>query len=278
MEFPIAYNKISDKNVPIYANLNMDTIKASPSPIRKHTKTSVIRRTSPTKNKSETNTVESITHKSEHRSDSGTDNSPRIKRSMNKDTVSSSLKREEKALRSERNRKSQYNDTLKKVNDDLSNKSRENNIKSEGNNKKDRYSRISQNTTSEKPRDLNHGHIMHRDSSTHRKRHTSEDKKGHENIKPSLKLDSDSTERYSSQMKTNEKKKEFGSKQLHRSNKHREYVINYDDKNGTVSSICKIKTGLGTPRRKKTSKEMLKENHKDDAIKTKSVDKLALRK
>ncbi|CAB3242078.1 unnamed protein product [Arctia plantaginis] len=280
MELPIAYSKILNKDIPIYANLNMNTVKSSPPPIQKHNKTSVTQRTSPIKNKNENNTVQSITYKSQHRSDSGTDSSSRIKRSMHKDTVSSSLKKEEKALRSERNRKSQYNDTLKKLKDDLGNtknvKGRENNYKSEENNKSERYSRILQNTTPDKSRESNHGQIMHRDSSSHRKRNTFEDKKEHENIKPSLKLDSDATERYSSQMKSNEREEEFGLKHHHRSNKHREYVINYDDKKGTVSSICKIQTGLGIPRRKKTSKEMLKENHKDDALKTKTVDKLAL--
>lgn len=57
----------------------------------------------------------------------------------------------------------------------------------------------------------------------------------------------------------------------------REYVINYDDKNGTVSSICKIRSASDSPRRKKTTKEAVKEKFKEN-LKNKSSDKAALRK
>lgn len=57
----------------------------------------------------------------------------------------------------------------------------------------------------------------------------------------------------------------------------REYVINYDDKNGTVSSICKIRSGSASPRRKKGAKEVVKEKFKEN-LKIKSSDKAALRK
>lgn len=57
----------------------------------------------------------------------------------------------------------------------------------------------------------------------------------------------------------------------------REYIINYDDKNGTVSSICKIRSGSASPRRKKGTKEVVKEKFKEN-LKNKSSDKAALRK
>lgn len=55
-------------------------------------------------------------------------------------------------------------------------------------------------------------------------------------------------------------------------NKRREYVINYDDKKGTVSSICQLKPG--TSKRKIIHPERTKEMK----LKTKSSDKSSLRK
>lgn len=52
------------------------------------------------------------------------------------------------------------------------------------------------------------------------------------------------------------------------------YVINYDDKNGTVSSVCKIKAAPGSSKRKK----QLKENHVKDLTKHRAPEKNALRK
>lgn len=57
----------------------------------------------------------------------------------------------------------------------------------------------------------------------------------------------------------------------------REYVINYDDKNGTVSSICKVRSGSASPRRKKVTKEVVTPNFNEN-LKNKSSDKTALRK
>lgn len=54
-----------------------------------------------------------------------------------------------------------------------------------------------------------------------------------------------------------------------------EYVINYDDKNGTVSSVRKLRSD--SPRRKKTTKEVVKEKFKEN-LKNKTQDKAALRK
>lgn len=55
-------------------------------------------------------------------------------------------------------------------------------------------------------------------------------------------------------------------------NKRREYVINYDDKNGTVSSVCQLKPG--TSKRK----TLHPEKSKEIKMKTKSSDKSSLRK
>lgn len=58
--------------------------------------------------------------------------------------------------------------------------------------------------------------------------------------------------------------------------KRSKYVINYDDKNGTVSSICKIKKGPGTYKRKVLTIE--NKNLQDSNTKDKSLNKIALRK
>lgn len=58
--------------------------------------------------------------------------------------------------------------------------------------------------------------------------------------------------------------------------KKNEYVINYDDKNGTVSSVTKIRSNSGSPKRKPvkdTARDKLREN-----LKNKASDKVALRK
>ncbi|XP_072944232.1 uncharacterized protein [Epargyreus clarus] len=44
------------------------------------------------------------------------------------------------------------------------------------------------------------------------------------------------------------------------------YVINYDDKNGTVSSVCKIKPSHGSPRKKPIENYENKENLKDHTL------------
>ncbi|XP_052737523.1 general transcriptional corepressor trfA [Bicyclus anynana] len=58
--------------------------------------------------------------------------------------------------------------------------------------------------------------------------------------------------------------------------KRSKYVINYDDKNGTVSSICKIKKGPGTYKRKMI--EIDSKNLQESNTKEKSLNKIALRK
>lgn len=63
-----------------------------------------------------------------------------------------------------------------------------------------------------------------------------------------------------------------GTSDSHRS-KRSEYVINYDDKNGTVSSICKV-TGSGSSKKKK----ILKDGPKEYKERNKTTEKIALRK
>ncbi|XP_063359536.1 uncharacterized protein LOC134648881 isoform X2 [Cydia amplana] len=48
-----------------------------------------------------------------------------------------------------------------------------------------------------------------------------------------------------------------------RKSRRNEYVINYDDKNGTVASITKVPTGPGSTRKKKTSLERIKDTPKE---------------
>ncbi|XP_028165858.1 uncharacterized protein LOC114356722 isoform X3 [Ostrinia furnacalis] len=59
-----------------------------------------------------------------------------------------------------------------------------------------------------------------------------------------------------------------------RSSRRSEYVIKYDDKNGTVSSVCKVRSGHSTQRKKHQSKERNKEHIKD--YNTKNTEKSAL--
>lgn len=46
--------------------------------------------------------------------------------------------------------------------------------------------------------------------------------------------------------------------------KRKEYVINYDDKNGTMSSMCKVKAGSNSSRRRKAPIDMNKNNCKEN--------------
>ncbi|XP_061728509.1 uncharacterized protein LOC133533541 isoform X1 [Cydia pomonella] len=48
-----------------------------------------------------------------------------------------------------------------------------------------------------------------------------------------------------------------------RKSRRNEYVINYDDKNGTVASITKVSTGPGSTKKKKTSLERIKDTPKE---------------
>ncbi|CAH0406548.1 unnamed protein product [Chilo suppressalis] len=62
-----------------------------------------------------------------------------------------------------------------------------------------------------------------------------------------------------------------------RTGRRSEYVIKYDDKNGTVSSVSKVRTGHSAVKQKHTLKERSKNNIKDLKTKDKNVDVSALR-
>lgn len=77
-------------------------------------------------------------------------------------------------------------------------------------------------------------------------------------------------------MKNKESKANMNNYKTTRKN---EYVINYDDKSGTVSSVCKIKQGpSGISCKKNIPKEFLDENSKEHPLKNKALNKIALRK
>lgn len=62
-----------------------------------------------------------------------------------------------------------------------------------------------------------------------------------------------------------------------KASKRSEYVINYDDKNGTVSSICKV-SGCSTSKKKKAPRDRGTDIPKEQKIKNKTAEKIALRK
>ncbi|XP_053626019.1 uncharacterized protein LOC128683930 [Plodia interpunctella] len=96
--------------------------------------------------------------------------------------------------------------------------------------------------------------------------------KGHKiyghSINGNLKTIDSSIENHSHNYNTDTKKV------VHRHPTRSEYIINYNDKNGTVSSICKIKAGHSLSKRKPVTKEKNKENAKE--IKHRSLDKTTL--
>lgn len=59
--------------------------------------------------------------------------------------------------------------------------------------------------------------------------------------------------------------------------KRSEYVINYDDKNGTVSSICKV-SGSSTSKKKKAIRDRSTDIPKEHKMKNMTSEKIALRK
>ncbi|KAI8435102.1 hypothetical protein MSG28_003494 [Choristoneura fumiferana] len=65
--------------------------------------------------------------------------------------------------------------------------------------------------------------------------------------------------RKSLQIKTDEKNGEIRLTKERPRSKRNEYVINYDDKNGTVTSVCKVSADQGSTKKKKSSLEKLKE-------------------
>lgn len=98
------------------------------------------------------------------------------------------------------------------------------------------------------------------------------------------KLDTNSSDSFrNSTLTSRAKEKDINTKErianprsdTHKTSKRSEYVINYDDKNGTVSSICKVKPGSGTPRKQNILKDIVSDIPKE---KTKKSEKKTLRK
>lgn len=284
----------SEDNFPLYANLNNVAEITGPnmtSTREKPNKHSPQQRLKHSCNKEKQNTLLSNFQyeesKKEQRYDSGTDSNQRNRHSVNKHTVSSSLKREIKQTSAGKALKPASNtETTKNTKEEINKNKIYSNREEINAEKKGRSSRALQrslvrNTSEEHRNGSNDYSAKNRDASSHRKRNSSKDKVNslRENIKSSKLSPDSSPRRLSAQTKGSDRDNEVGSKSNnYKSDKHREYVINYDDKNGTVSSICKITPGHGAPRRKRTSKVVLKENNKDNELKTKPIDKIALRK
>uniref|UniRef100_A0A2H1WFW1 SFRICE_003038 n=1 Tax=Spodoptera frugiperda TaxID=7108 RepID=A0A2H1WFW1_SPOFR len=306
----------SDEN-PIYVNLNVNIEKRNSLDNRDiqklktnslNTRQRRTHKTDTSKNKIESVAdVTSDLSKSrikERRSDSGTDSSLRTKDSGNKDSYSRSTYKDSLSRRAEKSdRIRQAGDNRGKLHEEQNiservRKSREDKRskehKSTMENKEHRSkslqrpsSKVSEETSRDKSRDVSDAKKSdHRKSSldrnhhvdSSRKRNSSRDKSTKESIKPSQKDDSSYTVLIPS-ISSKNNAKDYSTKTNSKSrDSRREYVINYDDKNGTVSSICKITPSLGTPKRKKTTKEIFRDSQNDKPFKNKSVHKIAPRK
>lgn len=306
---------LSEDENPIYVNLKVNNEKSNTLENRDthkqktHSLNSRQRKTHKTdlsKNHTERVThlhasdVSSSERTKERRSDSGTDSSLRTKHSVNKDTLLRPAYKDPHSRRAEKSDKSRI-DIREKANEELNTssqtrKSREGKSSDEKKStieKKDHRSRSLQrpktkSVLEETSKDLSRMIIKkadHQESlddkhgvNSNRKRNSSKDKSAKETIKPSQKPESSYTVLIPpAQSKSNVK--EYSTKTNgYKTNMRKEYVINYDDKNGTVSSICKIAPNFGTPKRKKTSKEIFKDSPNDKAFKIKAVDKIAPRK
>lgn len=315
----ITEKHLSEDENPIYVNLsdnneklkNRDTYKTKTNSLNSRQRKS--HKTDISKHKTERTTdvhasdLSNSDRTKERRSDSGTDNSLRKKHSANKDTISRSAYKDTLSRRVEKSDKQRpANDLPGKVTEELNTSSqtrkpRESKLSNEKKStieKKNHRSRSLQRPTSkdvpeEPSKDLNRmivkkaGHKV-KDSlddnhgiNSNRKRNSSRDKSTKETIKPSQKQDSNYTLQIPP-INSKSNGKEYAIKPNgYKSNMRKEYVINYDDKNGTVSSVCskiKIAPDLGTPKRKKSSKEIFKDSQNDKAFKNKAVKKLIPRK
>uniref|UniRef100_A0A2A4JNN4 DUF4739 domain-containing protein n=1 Tax=Heliothis virescens TaxID=7102 RepID=A0A2A4JNN4_HELVI len=251
--------------------------------------------------------LNSSDRRKERRSDSGTDSSLRTKHSIHKDTISRSAYKDTLSRRAQKiDKPHNSSDKQEKIKEDRKedklnitkeprkhSESKSSREKKSTTEKLDHRSRSLQRPTSNVPQaesketskdrnrravekadhkyegSLNENHAVH----SGRKRNTSRDKATKETVKASQKQESIYTAQIPAiQLKGNDKE---GTKLSATRSNTRKYVINYDDKNGTVSSVCEIQPSLGTPRRKKTSKDVLKP---DKALKHKIVDKIAPRK
>ncbi|XP_022819388.1 uncharacterized protein LOC111351605 [Spodoptera litura] len=300
----------SDEN-PIYVNLNVNIEKRNSlenRDIKKLNTNSLNTRqrkthktdTSRNKNESVINVLSDLSKSKikERRSDSGTDSSLRTKDSGNKDSYSRSAYKDSLSRRAEKSdRIRQAGDYKGKLHEEHNTservrKSREDKFpkehKSIMENKDHRSkslqrpsSKVSEETSRDLVKKSDHpksslDRIHGGDSS--RKRNSSRDKSTKESIKPSQKDDLSYTVLIPSiQSKNNTK--DYSTKTNSKTrDSRRKYVINYDDKNGTVSSICKITPSLGTPKRKKTTKEIFRDGQNDKTFKNNNVHKIAPRK
>ncbi|CAH0701873.1 unnamed protein product [Spodoptera exigua] len=297
----------SDEN-PIYVNLNVNTEKTNSLENRdtQKLKTNSLNTrqrkthktdTSKNKNKSVTDVpLNLIKNKNkERRSDSGTDSSFRTKDSGNKDSNSLSTYKDisRKAEKIDRVRQSRdcrgkpneehTSERVRKSREDKCSKEHNSTLESKEHRSKS-LQRPSLNVSEETSRDLIKKSEHQKRSldrnygvDSGRKRNSSRDKTKKESIKPSQKDESSYTVLIPSIQSKNAKDYSTKTNSKPRDSR-REYVINYDDKNGTVSSICKITPSMGTPKRKKTTKEIFKDNENDRTFKNKSVHKIAPRK
>lgn len=287
---------------------NRDTQKLKSNSLnsrqRKSYKTEVIKQKTERTSDLHASDISSNERTKERRSDSGTDSSHRTKHSVNKDTISRSAYKDTLSRRAEKNDKQRHaSDTRGKATEDLNRssharKSREDKSSTEKKStveKKEHRSRSLQrpetkDVPEETSKDLSRMIVKKTDQqvkdsidddrgvNSNRKRNSSRDKYTKETIKPSQKQESSYTVLIPPvQPKINGK--EYATKTNgYKTNMRKEYVINYDDKNGTVSSICKIGPNLGTPKRKKSSKEIFKDSQNDKAFKIRAADKIAPRK
>ncbi|KAM3963514.1 uncharacterized protein ACR2FA_002447 isoform 2-T2 [Aphomia sociella] len=122
-----------------------------------------------------------------------------------------------------------------------------------------------------------------KDSTKYRSRQPSQDKNDKESSKANHKAESSSSNYVVDTKPINNTEENYPEKILnskknsHKTPKRSEYVINYDDKKGTVSSVCKIKSGHGSSKRKTVSNEKNKETPKEYKTKNKMLDKTPLR-
>ncbi|XP_059054280.1 homeobox protein 2-like isoform X2 [Achroia grisella] len=129
---------------------------------------------------------------------------------------------------------------------------------------------------------INTNNETKKDTSKYRTRQSSQDKVNKESSRANHKSDVKSSNVYNTKLINNTEgnspdKNLSPKKGSHKTPKRSEYVINYDDKKGTVSSICKIKSGHNSSKRKIVSSENNKETPKEYKTINKHLDKTPLR-
>ena len=311
-------NHLSEDENPIYVNLDVEKEKSNTlenrdiqklksnslnARQRKSYKTEISKHNTERTADRHASDVRGSDRTKERRSDSGTDSSHRARHSVNKDTISRTAYKDSLSKRVEKSEKQHHaSDTRGKATEELKRssnvrKSKEDKLSTERKStieKKDHRSRsLQRHKTKDVPeetsKDLSRVIVKKADQqlkdslddngvNSSRKRNSSRDKYAKETIKPSPKQESSYTVLIPPAQSKNNGKDYATKTNGYKTNIRKEYVINYDDKNGTVSSICKKGPNLGTPKRKKSSKEIFKDSQNDKAFKIKAVDKIAPRK